>query len=208
MSLSANRDGILVSRICHDLITPLNAISLGIELLDDQAILDSVKESSQKATALAVFFRELFSEKPAGFSYSPFSIEKAISDFLKFYGICFVLKSDESHISNISGKIIMYMSLISKEILSFGGNIAVNISGDKNFDMRSQDSDSEIVAMITGKGAIAPDMAISADNVNYKNIIRYNFMKLLENASSKLDVYQKENSVILAKNRILLCQIV
>ena len=53
----------LAARICHDLITPLNAINLGLESLEisnDAVILEGIKESTTKANIILKYIREIF----------------------------------------------------------------------------------------------------------------------------------------------------
>lgn len=54
---------LLISRVCHDLVTPLGAISTGLELFQETAtdeILNLVSQSAQGATTRASFFRAAF----------------------------------------------------------------------------------------------------------------------------------------------------
>ena len=44
-------DNVLILRVCHDLITPFNAINLGLdafEITEDRGILHDIKESADK----------------------------------------------------------------------------------------------------------------------------------------------------------------
>ena len=117
----------LVARICHDLITPLNAINLGLESLEisnDSFILESLKESTDKANVLLKFVRELFSDKGEGFYYSSMNLNKLIAEYLGFYKIVFKLDADVESISEIFGKLIMFTGIVIKECMPFGGKVS------------------------------------------------------------------------------------
>jgi len=59
--------GLLCSRICHDLISPVGALGTGIEILNDETnadmhedAIDLIKNSSRQANAKLEFLRDAF----------------------------------------------------------------------------------------------------------------------------------------------------
>ena len=51
----------VIARICHDLITPFNAINLGLEAFEmsrDESLLASLRESVDKANVIMKFMRD------------------------------------------------------------------------------------------------------------------------------------------------------
>lgn len=180
-----------IAKVCHDLITPLNAINLGMEAYEisrDESLLANLKESVEKANATIKFMRELFSEKSRTFCYSSRSLTQLISEYLKFYNITIELKSDMESIAGIAGEIIMYMAMVAKEIMPYGGAIKIVIDDEK----------SEIVTKCRGESASIPQMDIT-EEVNHRNIIRYNFMKLLQEAGFELIVYSEGQDIVFCK---------
>ena len=181
----------LIARVCHDLITPFNAINLGLEAFDmsrDESLLNSIRESVDKANSLMKFMRELYSERSETFCYSSFSLKQLISDFLKFHSSSFELESDMENIANVAGKIIMYMAVVAKEIMPFGGSIITKIDDELG----------EITTRCSGKSISAPEMSFFGE-LNHKNIIRHSLVALLKESEFKLTVYQEGSDVIFRK---------
>ncbi|MBE6446962.1 MAG: hypothetical protein E7015_00515 [Alphaproteobacteria bacterium] len=132
----------LVARICHDLITPFNAINLGLEAYEmskDASLLSCIKESVEKANTILKFMRELYSSKDDGYCYSSKFLESLLSDFSTLYNINFSLIAPES-VPYIEGKIMLYDAVMLKELMPFGGsascyyedhNLTLKYSGQK-----------------------------------------------------------------------------
>jgi hypothetical protein len=102
-------ESMLIARICHDLITPFNAINLGMEAFEmssDMSLIEDIRKSSTKANAILKFTRELFSEKSDAFCYSADSLKHLVADMLGICCISYVLESDIGNIPNVAGKII------------------------------------------------------------------------------------------------------
>jgi hypothetical protein len=183
----------LISRICHDLIAPLNAINLGLEAFEmsrDESLLESVRESINKANSLMKFTRELFSEKSETFCYSAASLKAMAADFLRFHAIAFELKSDVESIAGITGKIVMYMAMISKEAMPFGGKVEITVD----------DSRAEITTKCEGRNMSVPEMG-SIGEPNYKNIIRYGLMALLKKLGCEITARQEGAVIIFCKKK-------
>lgn len=187
-------DSVLIARICHDLITPLNAINLGFEAFEashDESLLPSIRESVSKSNTIMKFMRELFSDRSEKFCYSQFFLKQLTTDFLKFYNISFDLKSDMEHIASIAGKIVMYMAIVSKEIMPYGGGLSIRIS----------DSVGEIITRCSGENISMPDMNIDKE-INYKNVIRYNLLNLLKRSELRMLVYKDGEDIVFCKKVI------
>lgn len=183
----------LIMRICHDLITPFNAISLGMEAFDmsgDKSLLNDVKESITKANIILKFIRELYSTKSNTFCYSLLALRQFVASFLEKYSIKFELRADSENIPNIAGKIIMYNAIMTKEIMPLGGT--VNIKINDNF--------CEIITVCSGNSIADPAFDIN-DKPNYKNVMRFCLLKLLKESNFKITAYQEESKTII-KERI------
>ncbi|MDR0631904.1 MAG: hypothetical protein LBF54_01525 [Holosporaceae bacterium] len=184
---------LLVSRICHDLITPFNAIGLGIEAFDisgDPSLLKGVKASVEKANAILKFIRELYSAKEDSFSHSTMSLTRLTSDFMKQYNISLDLKSDLKNISGTVGKIIMHNAIVAKEIMPFGGAVDIKINGDEN----------EIITTCSGKSLAIPNFDIN-DELSHKNIIRVSLLRLLAESGFEIIASQEEPLIIMKETR-------
>ncbi|MDR0753551.1 MAG: hypothetical protein LBE95_02710 [Holosporaceae bacterium] len=179
----------LIARVCHDLITPLNALSLGIEAFEtsgDKSLVGDLKESVGKANAILKFIRELYSTKSNAFCYSLPSLKQLAANFLEKYNISFELESDFENIPCIAGKIVIYNAAIAKEIMPFGGTIGAKID----------DASSEITTICYGDG-IAPFNLNIDKELNHKNIMRFCLLTLLEESGFRITVRQEESRVII-----------
>ncbi len=177
----------LVARICHDLITPLNAVNLGIEAFEashDEELLAMIKESIAKANTIMKFIREVFANHAESFCYSSLSLNQTIAEFLKFYGINFDLKSDTEEIVNVVGKIVMYLAEISKEIMPYGGTVSAQIC----------DTDETITVTCCGKDVSVPDMSADQE-MTHKNVFRHILLQQLNEIGMKLTASSEENGV-------------
>lgn len=182
----------VIARVCHDLITPFNAINLGLEAFEmsrDESLLGSLKESVRKANITLKFIRELFSEKTNTFCYSALSLKQSVAEYLGLYNVMFDLKSDMEQVPNVAGKIVMYAGVIGKETLPFGGVIRLAIDNDK----------SEIIAKFLGKNAVVPKIGKGEEGeVNYKNVIQHKLNILLKELGFETTICADENGVILS----------
>lgn len=180
----------IVARICHDLITPFNAINLGIEAFEispDGAMLTEIKNSANKANVFLKLIRELVANKPDTFCYSLDSLQRMIENFLKCFNISFSLKSDIDNIPNVAGKIIMYHALISKEGLPFGGDVSCHID----------DLSGEIATVYNGKNAILHPNIQNLDDVTYKNVFSYCLNNVLQESGFTHITHEKNSSIYL-----------
>ena len=167
----------LVARICHDLITPLNAINLGLdayEMSNDVSLLSCIKESVEKANLILSFMRELYSSKDNEFYYSFDLLNNLIVNFSKLYNIDISFQTSIKDISYISGRIILYNTIMLKEVMPFGGKANFELNGNLNIKIN-----------YSGKDISCLDATLPA-TLNHRNILRYCLLKFLENVHFKL----------------------
>jgi hypothetical protein len=187
-------ENMLIARICHDLITPFNAINLGLEAFEmssDMSLIENIKSSVNKANSVLKFNRELFSEKADTFCYSVNSIKQIVSDILRSSNILFDLESDIVNLPSIAGKIIMYTAVIAKEIMPFGGTVTTKV----------QDMSGEITTRCHGKSIAVPSMP-TVDELTYRNVIRYSLLELLKQAGFELTVQHEGADIIIREKMI------
>lgn len=160
-------ENVLIARICHDLITPCNAINLGIEayeMSDDKGMLMCIKDSASKANVLLKFMRELFMKKCDSYVYSIDFLHKLVSEFLGVYGIGCDFVADCDNLDHLLSRIILCNSAIMKELMPMGGKVVFNV-------------DSNCINIVySGNGVIELDTSVPQE-LTYKNVLRF---KLLE----------------------------
>lgn len=174
----------LIARICHDLITPFNAINIGVEAFEmsqDASLLKTVKESTKKANAILTFVRELFSEKSSDFAYTSAFLTKQISDFLSCYKISVQIESSKANISVQIGRIVLYLAMVSKDAMPFGGELSVQIF------------DTEIICECVGRPVKPIDL--STEEVTSRNLFQQSLRKLLAQANYKPVISQSDDRV-------------
>lgn len=79
---------LLSSRICHDLISPVGAISNGVELIEEMGLVDGadavdlISDSATKAGAYLKFYRLAYGASGAGSDVKPSDIKSIFSDYM------------------------------------------------------------------------------------------------------------------------------
>ncbi|MEP3346009.1 MAG: histidine phosphotransferase family protein [Litoreibacter sp.] len=120
---------LLASRICHDLISPIGAISNGLELLMMSGLqrtpeLELIEESISNANARVRLFRLAFGSATAG-------QRMARSDIVRLLGDCYktgriqVMWEPTSDVSRIEAKVALLGVLCLEVVLPAGGKIVV-----------------------------------------------------------------------------------
>ncbi len=141
---------LLCSRLCHDLISPVSAVSNGIEILDDETdpemrdqVFDLIKRSSEQSSSMVQFYRAAFGSGGGLGDVVEMGKTKAlINSFLQSKKITLNWQSDIEVLSKNSAKLLLNLVLIASESLVRGGEItlflgkademtlAINVSGD------------------------------------------------------------------------------
>jgi hypothetical protein len=181
----------LVSRVCHDLITPLNAIGIGMEAYRtslDPSLVDMIMESVGQANAVLKFMRELHSAKPESFCYTIPSLKELIANFLGDR-IAFNLTASVAKIPPVIGKITMYNALMAKEIMPFGGTITEDIAGNK------------ISVHCQGRSITVPNMNQDIEP-DHKNIFRIGLMDLLRKSNATVNISATDDGIMITENVI------
>ncbi len=163
-------ENVLIARICHDLITPCNAINLGIEayeMSEDKNLLSCIRDSASKANIILKFMRELFLTKKDEYLYPVSFIQKLISEFLRIYNIECSFVTNNKDLSCSIGQIILYDSAVMKELMPMGGKVMFNISNDY------------VNVIYNGNGIIELD-TVPPQELTYKNVLRFKLLEQLQ----------------------------
>lgn len=177
----------LVARICHDLISPFNAINLGVEAFEatkDDLMFETIKESTAKANAILKFMRELFSLKTDGFVYTKMSLQNCASEFLSGYKITFNLQTEMNEIPEMFGKVVLYLAAICKDLMPFGGDATVTLQ------------DSAITCECHGKNMKVPDINLETE-LTHKTVLQHSLLKQLSQLKCQLIASQEENKIVI-----------
>lgn len=127
--------GLLCSRLCHDLVGPVSAMSNGIEFLEDDApemreeVARLLAMSSEQASHRLQFFRIAFGRTESS-SVAPAVAARATVEFLRDHKIeCrwnTPAENAETDTERAAVKLIVNMILLASECLMRGGTIDVS----------------------------------------------------------------------------------
>ncbi len=181
-------EDVLIAKICHDLITPCNAINLGIEayeLSEDRSLLLCIKDSALKANVVLKFMRELFITRDQKSLCSVDYLRKLVSEFLGIYNIGCSFVTNYKDLDPVLGRIILFDSAVMHELMPIGGKVVFSINEDC------------ISVTYSGNSIIELDALIPRD-LTYRNILRF---KLLEQL--KMSGFSVSSSIKKGEGRIL-----
>ena len=129
---------LLCSRLCHDLVSPVGALSNGVEILQDEhdadmreQVMDLLYKSARQTTNKLQFFRLAFGAA-GGFSTQLDMREacKVFSSFLEGSRVELVWDVDVSHAQKRVVKLVLNLAMISADALIRGGTCAVHLRED------------------------------------------------------------------------------
>lgn len=121
------------SRICHDLISPLGAISNGLELLELSGMpvgpeLDLITQSIDSAKSKIRFFRVTYGRAPTGSTLAQAEITSILGDYFKDARVT-VLWHPMREVQRREIKIVFLAIQCLESVLPYGGEIHVTLEG-------------------------------------------------------------------------------
>lgn len=133
---------LMCSRLCHDLITPVGAISTGLEIISenpddiDAELMELTSHSAGNAAQRLVYYRAAFGYSGFNILNSPDKIEKLLRDYLATYKINLDWKCDIDFQSNPIkadiiydyARIIVNLVGLMIECAPYGGDFILEIS--------------------------------------------------------------------------------
>ena len=141
---------LLASRLCHDLVGPLGAVSNGLELMaeDEPAMigesLELVQKSALQGTDILQFYRLAYGMAGAQAGDDPNLLVKLISGYLmhRKAELAWADPALPDWFPEGGGKLIMNMVALAVEMLPRGGRIALDF-----------EDDGRLLVGLTGQGA-------------------------------------------------------
>lgn len=135
MSGKSDLHGLIGSRICHDLISPLGAIGNGVELLTMSGITDMpeialISESIENANARIRFFRIAFGSASEGARIGIAELKSILQDLYRGNRISVDWHVSED-VSRQSAKLVCLVILCLESALPYGGRISISRTGDR-----------------------------------------------------------------------------
>ncbi len=130
---------LLSSRVCHDLINPVGALSSGLEVLDDpamegamhEAAMDLVRSGAQKAIALLSYARLAYGAAGGyGAQISLDDAKKALTDLFDIMKAVLHWKIDSGLAPKENVKVLLVLAYAAADCVPRGGDVV--IEGDIN----------------------------------------------------------------------------
>lgn len=116
---------LLASKICHDLATPLGAISLGIDMAGDPAMDEMMRQSLEAANLKLKFYRTLLT--PTESAPHLGEISQYLKDFAASHDIQILWEFiDDDHFHGTPGRLLLGLSYIAMETLLKGGRVQIS----------------------------------------------------------------------------------
>lgn len=133
---------LMCSRLCHDLITPVGAISTGLEIIGesgdeiDPELLSLTSHSSQNASKRLVYYRAAFGYSTSSILNCPEKLEKLLQDYLETYKVkldwhCTV-PEEQITILQSHARLLVNIAGIMVECAPYGGIFKITITPSQN----------------------------------------------------------------------------
>ncbi len=129
---------LMCSRLCHDLITPVGAISTGLEIISesgddiDPELLTLTAHSSQNAAQRLVYYRAAFGYTAISSLNSPQKLEQLLKEYLKTYKINLQwqcdIESDGLQVLQDHARILVNIVGLMTECAPYGGDFKISLS--------------------------------------------------------------------------------
>ncbi len=130
--MSDDLSALISTRICHDLINPLGAISNGMELLTTIAgqkgpEIDLVAESAERATAKLNYFRIAFGNAEHDSEVKGASLHQAIQHMFAVGRFKVVWAQDLAGVTRANAKLMLLLILAAESSMPLGGQCLVTV---------------------------------------------------------------------------------
>ncbi|MHA1128037.1 MAG: histidine phosphotransferase family protein [Alphaproteobacteria bacterium] len=153
-------DALVSSRICHDLISPVGAISNGVELLAELATtmpeIALIADSVDSATAKLKFFRVCFGQTPEGAMTGTSELATIGSDMFQSTRMTVNWQLQSVAFTRETAKMLYLLLLCVETTLPLGGVITVVQDGD-NWEVRAEGKRIQIVdawKLVNGQSSV------------------------------------------------------
>jgi histidine phosphotransferase ChpT len=186
---------LLVSRVCHDLVSPVGAVVNGLEVLEDETdmamradALRLVAASAEQAAARLQFARIAFGAAgSAGAELDLAEVGRIMSGLLKGGKVELVWQVEAVNWPKDWAKLLMNAVLVGADSLPRGGKVYVETSGDAQapkFSIRAAGSIARLTPEV--ERALAGEPASALDGRSIQPYLTYQISQTLSTALSAL----------------------
>jgi histidine phosphotransferase ChpT len=191
---------LLCSRVCHDIISPVGAISNGIELMDDkevdeatrEAALDMIRSSAKAANAKLKFCRIAFGASgSAGAHIDLTEAGQIAKDFAAEHKAKLDWQAPRENRPKQEVKLLLNMLVLSIKGIPKGGVITVKLDG-QSMDVRAKGERAKVPQL---EAEVLADTA-APEAVDARLIQPYYTRLLAENAGYELKMFMDGDDTI------------
>ncbi|MEH6546083.1 MAG: histidine phosphotransferase family protein [Sneathiella sp.] len=197
---------LMSSKLCHDVIGPVGAVSNGIELLQDEGnedmreqALELVSQSASEASARLQFYRLAFGL--AGGMGQEISLREARNlcrEFMSYGKVAFTWPDEAGGAENMPKdviKILCNLVVLAGGALPRGGELSIEGSvsgGDWSFTYTARGTRAGLREEVTAAVLNGYD----AEALTAQNVGTYYVMALVENTGAKLEIVRMDETEV------------
>ncbi|MGH1350269.1 MAG: histidine phosphotransferase ChpT [Methyloligellaceae bacterium] len=194
---------LISSRICHDVISPVGAISNGLEVLDEEHdeevrdyAMDLIRRSAEQASAKLQFARLAFGAGgSAGTEIGMNTVQPIANGIVDPDKHKVIWETSLSSLFKNHVKLLLNCVAIALTTLPRGGTIEIDVSGTKERP--------SMTVVCDGQGARVPKSFIDINSssssklLDTQSIQAYYAMRLARESNMKIDIFEQGGSIFL-----------
>lgn len=145
---------LLCSRLCHDLVSPVGAVSNGVEILKDETdpemlaqVVELVEQSARQTSHRIQFFRIAFGAGGGfGSTIDVREAHKVLTNLLSVHNIDLDWVIEPKSYAKIFVKILLNLAFVVSESIVRGGQLSVHFQADeKTFDLKIRGTGTRLI---------------------------------------------------------------
>jgi histidine phosphotransferase ChpT len=189
--------GLLASRLCHDLVGPLGAVSNGLELIaEDEAMAEEAlalaQRSAKRAAGRLQFFRYAFGSAGAEANFGLAEAKSVAVNLLNSAEMAIDWQSGgEADLPAGAGRILLNLTLLAVECLPRGGNVRVSAS-----PRRVSVEATGPQARLAGEAKSAMTGAIAPAQLTARTVVGYYVVQLISGLGGKLELSEEGTGMV------------
>ncbi len=195
---------LLCSRVCHDVISPVGAITNGLEVLDDAAdeemqgfAMDLIKKSATRASASLLFARLAFGAAgSAGTERSLGELHEVATGFVESDKVSLNWDTPDGGLAKDIGRLLLNFLMIAQHAIPRGGTVEVKVT-------EPLDAPTMTVRCV-GQGARIPERAgelisgeVAGSEIDARSVQPYFTGLLARRVGAKITVTEEDDAVVI-----------
>lgn len=188
----------MTAKVCHDIATPVNAIGLGLEMLEGKSgnaeTYGLINQSTKQASFKISFYRMLLS--PSDDTPSIQEAERILQSFAKNHNIQLVFNcTDWPYQNGMAARLICGLVYVCMEGMPRGGKIFIALNSSQNLSIEAMGEPLQLrpsyLELIQG--------TLTDDTISPKTVFMHYLMFLAQHCNFKVNVQSEQ------KNHLKFC---